>query len=69
MAAMGITGFVPLESDWTWSEEAYGVKGTPASVLIDQQGRIMFRPAVHDTATRLALEAQVEALLARVPDR
>ena len=58
-------GFVPLESDWTWSEKAYGVTGTPASVLIDRQGRIMFRPEVHDTATRLALERQVDALLNR----
>jgi len=64
LAAMGI-GFVPLESDWTWAEKAYGVNGTPAAVLIDPGGRVVFRPEVHDTATRLALERQVEALLNR----
>ena len=68
LKAMGI-GFVPLESDWTWSEKAYGVTGTPEAVLIDQQGRIMFRPSVHDTATRVVLESQVEALLTRSADR
>jgi len=61
---MGI-GFVPLESDWDWAEKAYGVTGTPAAFLIDQQGRVMFKPEVHDTATRLVLERQVEALLNR----
>ena len=64
LAAMGI-GFEPLESDWTWAEKAYGVDGTPATALIDPQGRIMFKPTVHDTATRIVLERQVEALLNR----
>lgn len=64
LAAMGIT-FVPLESDWDWAEKTYRVNGTPATALIDRQGRIMFRPDVHDAATRMALERQVEALLNR----
>lgn len=64
LRAMGIT-FVSLESDWAWADEQYGVAGTPEAVLIDQHGRIMFRPAVHDAATRLGLERQVEALLNR----
>ena len=64
LTAMGIT-FVPLESDWTWAEQQYGVTGTPEAALIDPQGRIMFRPQVHDTATRILLERQVEALLNR----
>ena len=68
LAAMGI-GFVPLESDWDWAQKTYGVTGTPATALIDQQGRIMFRPEVHDTATRLAFERQVEALLNRPGER
>lgn len=69
LAAMGIPGFVPLESDWTWSEKAYGVDGTPELALVDQQGRIMFHPSVHDTATRITLERQIEALLNRSTDR
>ena len=34
-------------------------------LLIDQQGRIMFKPSVHDADTRIVLERQVEALLNR----
>jgi hypothetical protein len=41
------------------------VTGTPEALLIDQQGRIMFKPEVHDADTRLALERQVQALLDR----
>jgi peroxiredoxin/predicted metal-dependent hydrolase len=64
LAAMGIT-FVPVESDWEWAEQQYDVTGTPEALLVDQQGRIMFKPSVHDTETRLGLERQVEALLNR----
>ena len=64
LEAMGIT-FVPVESDWAWAEQQYGVTGTPEALLIDQQGRIMFKPAVHDADTRIGLERQVEALLSR----
>lgn len=64
LEAMGVT-FVPVEADWAWAEQQYGVSGTPEAVLIDQQGRIMFKPVVHDTETRLGLERQVEALLDR----
>ena len=64
LKAMGIT-FVPVEADWAWAEQQYGVTGTPEALLIDQQGRIMFKPAVHDTDTRIGLERQVEALLDR----
>jgi len=64
LKATGIS-FVPLESEWDWAQKAYGVNGTPAAFLIDQQGRIMFKPEVHDAATRTVLERQVEALLNR----
>jgi hypothetical protein len=64
LAAMRV-GFVPLESDWDWAEKHYGVDGTPATALIDAQGRIVFRPEVHDTRSRILLERQVEALLER----
>ena len=57
--------FVPLEGTWEWAEKTYGVGGTPANLLIDGDGRIVFRPVVHDDATRLILERQVEALLNR----
>ena len=43
LAAMRV-GFVPLDSSWDWAEKHYEVQGTPATALIDPQGRIMFRP-------------------------
>jgi hypothetical protein len=64
MTMLGVR-FVPVQSDWTWAEKNYGVKSTPETALIDQQGRIMFRPHVHDADTRSVLEREVEALLAR----
>ena len=64
LTAMRIT-FVPLEGDWPWADQNYGVQGTPEALLLDQQGRIMFRPAVHDAETRAMLERQVDALLNR----
>jgi hypothetical protein len=68
LAAMRV-GFVPLESEWEWAEKHYDVQGTPSNALIDAQGRIVFRPEVHDTASRIALERQVEALLDRTLSR
>ena len=64
MKALGVD-FVPLNSDWTWAEKNYGVVGTPDTALVDQQGRIMFKPHVHDAETRAVLEREVEALLRR----
>jgi hypothetical protein len=64
LAALRV-GFVPLESDWAWAEKHYAVQGTPSTALIDAQGRMVFRPEVHDTASRIVLEHQVEALLGR----
>ena len=64
LAAMEIT-FVSLESDWPWADQSFGVQGTPEALLLDQQGRIMFRPVVHDAETQAMLERQVEALLNR----
>ena len=64
MTALGVR-FVPVQSDWAWAEKHYGVKSTPETALIDQQGRIMFRPHVHDADTRGVLDREVAALLER----
>ena len=64
LAAMRI-GFVPAESSWEWAEKHYGVTGTPDAQLVDKEGRIMFKPAVHDEASQAILEREVEALLNR----
>ena len=58
-------GFVPVESDWSWAQKVYGIDGTPAAALIDAKGRIVFRPSVHDNASQLVLERDVQALLDR----
>lgn len=68
LAAMRVS-FTPLESDWDWAQQHYGVTGTPAAVLLDGQQRIVFRPEVHDAASRMALERQIEALLNRPQTR
>ena len=68
MTALGVR-FVPVQSDWTWAEKNYGVKSTPETALIDQRGRIMFKPHVHDADTRRVLEREVEALLTRGVER
>ena len=64
MTALGV-GFVSLQGDWKRAEQNYGVKGTPDTALVDQQGRIMFKPHVHDAETRGVLAREVEALLNR----
>ena len=64
MTALGV-GFVSLQGDWKWAEQNYGVKSTPDTALVDQQGRIMFKPHVHDAETRGVLAREVEALLNR----
>jgi hypothetical protein len=68
LQAMGIR-FVALKSNWDWASNQYGVQGTPENFLIDGQGRIMFRPTVHDDTTQLLLEREVEALLERAPPK
>jgi hypothetical protein len=64
LKATGIS-FVPLESDWAWAQKEYGVEGTPEAMLLDERGRIMFRPEVHDAETRALLERQIDTLLSR----
>jgi hypothetical protein len=64
MTAMRVR-FVSLESDWAWAEKHFQVLGTPENALLDADGRIVFKPDVHDAATRMVLERQVEALLNR----
>ncbi len=57
-------GFLPLKSDWEWAKKTYHVGGTPTNFLIDAQGRIVFRPRVHDAESQRTLELEIESLLA-----
>ena len=68
MKGLGVT-FVPLESDWKWAEQQCGVQATPDARLLDEQGRIMFKSAVHDAASEAVFASQVEALLNRPKSR
>lgn len=59
-------GFVALQtSGEEWCEENYGVRGTPANFLIDQQGRVMAQPRLHSSETEERLTMLIEQLLNR----
>ncbi len=58
-------GFVPLKSDWQWAAKNYSVSSTPATFLIDGQGRIVFKPHVGDSRGEKLLDREVDELLAR----
>lgn len=48
-----------------WSKQTYGVIGTPANFLIDQQGRVVAQPRLHNTETEERLSMLIEQLLKR----
>jgi thiol-disulfide isomerase/thioredoxin len=45
--------------------EAYGVNATPANFLIDHEGRVQFRPGVHDRDSAERLAAMIEEVVGR----
>jgi thiol-disulfide isomerase/thioredoxin/predicted Zn-dependent protease len=58
--------FTPLKSDTKWAETNYGARGYPTNVLVDADGRIIFRPGViRSVDEQRRFELQVEALLKR----
>lgn len=56
-------GFLPLKSNWDWAKKTYNVIEAPTNFLIDAQGRIIFRPQVHDAESQRTLELEIESLL------
>ena len=59
-------GFIPLKSNWEWAKEHYGIRGAPANFLLDQTGRVVFKPGViRSEEAHRTFELQIEALLAR----
>jgi hypothetical protein len=58
-------GFVPARSGVDWKKSSYKVVGTPSNFLIDAQGRILFKPRVHNEVTERTLELEIEALVGR----
>ncbi len=58
--------FVALRMpDKTFASRVYQVTGAPTNFLVDAQGRVMYRPAIHDRETSLTFEAEIELLLGR----
>ncbi len=55
--------FIPVKSGVEWKNSSYKVFGTPSNFLIDTQGRILFKPRVHNDATERTLELEIEGLL------
>ena len=57
--------FIPVKSGVEWKTSSYKVFGTPSNFLIDTQGRILFKPRVHNEVTEPTLELEIEALVGR----
>ncbi len=57
-------GFIPMHSTEEWAGKAYGARGYPSNYLIDQQGRIVYRPGVIRGAdAQRTMELQIEVVL------
>lgn len=56
-------GFVPVKAALDAQKSSYQVVGTPSNFLIDGEGRIIFRPRVHNEVTERTLELEIEALV------
>jgi hypothetical protein len=56
-------GFVPLRGNVEFAEKEFGASGYPTNVLIDTEGRIVFKPGVIRGDEVRKLELQIEALL------
>jgi thiol-disulfide isomerase/thioredoxin len=59
-------GFIPVKSDDDFASSAYKVRGYPSNFLIDQQGRVIYKPGViRGVDAQRTLELQIEAVLAQ----
>ena len=61
-------GFTPLRGNDKWAK-VFNVRGTPTNLLLDSEGRIIFRPRVHSREAERTLELEIEALLARAANK
>ncbi len=58
--------FRPLKTDTDWAEKSYGARGFPSNYLVDQDGRIVFKPGViRGEREQRSFELQIEMLLDR----
>jgi hypothetical protein len=62
--------FRALETTTEWAEATYAARGFPTNLLIDAEGRIMFKPGlIRSPREQRTFELQIEALLARAAKR
>ena len=62
--------FHALETDIAWAEHAYAARGFPTNLLVDGDGRIMFKPGIiRSPREQRTFELQIEALLAAASSR
>jgi thiol-disulfide isomerase/thioredoxin len=62
--------FRALETTTEWAETTYAARGFPTNLLIDAEGRIMFKPGIiRSPREQRTFELQIEALLARAVKR
>jgi thiol-disulfide isomerase/thioredoxin len=58
--------FHALETTTEWAEKTYNARGFPTNLLVDAEGRIVFRPGIiRSPQEQRTFELQVEALLKR----
>lgn len=58
--------FRPLETTTEWAEKTYGARGFPTNLLVDGDGRIVFKPGIiRSPREQRTFELQIEALLPR----
>jgi thiol-disulfide isomerase/thioredoxin len=62
--------FHALETDTDWAEKTYGARGFPTNLLVDRDGRIMFKPGIiRSPREQRTFELQIESLLAHGASR
>ena len=58
--------FRALETTTEWAEKTYAARGFPTNLLLDADGRILFKPGIiRSPREQRTFELQIEALLAR----
>jgi tetratricopeptide (TPR) repeat protein len=56
--------FRPLETTTEWAEKTYGARGFPTNLLVDAEGRIVYKPGIiRSPREQRTFELQIESLL------
>jgi hypothetical protein len=65
--AKGKYTFPIVSTDWDFAEKNYGVRGTPASFLLNAEGKVIFRNSGFDSGGEKIMEAEIRELLGLDP--